>query len=118
KRAIEKGIIPGPRLQVTTRAIVASGSYAPRGFAPEFRIPQGAEEADGEALRRVVRDQIGKGADWIKVYADAWNPDKGGTPTFSVDELKLIVNTARSAGCPVVAHAMTTEGMRRAALAG
>ena len=55
---------------VVTRAIVATGSYAPKGFAPELRIPQGAEEADGETLRRVVRDQIGRGADWIKVYAD------------------------------------------------
>src|SRR5207237_6164936 len=66
KQAIEQGIIPGPRMLVSTRAIVATGSYGPRGFAPEWRIPQGAEEADGENLRKVVRDQIGKGADWIK----------------------------------------------------
>src|SRR5438045_1122898 len=118
KQAIDQGIIPGPRLVVTTRAIVATGSYAPRGFAPEVRVPQGAEEADGATLRRVVRDQIGRGADWIKVYADTWSPGKGGAATFSVDELKLIVETARSAGCPVCAHATTKEGMRRAALAG
>lgn len=119
KRAIEKKIIPGPRLLVTTRAIVATGSYAPRGFAPEFRIPQGAEEADGEALRRVVRGQIRAGADWIKVYADfPYSPNKGAKPTFSLDELKLIVETARSADVPVVAHATSKEGMRRAALAG
>jgi imidazolonepropionase-like amidohydrolase len=118
KQAVEQKIVPGPRLLVTTRAIVATGSYAPRGFAPEVRVPQGAEEADGEALRRVVRDQIGRGADWIKVYADTWAPEKGGQPTFSVDELKLIVETARSAGCPVAAHAQTKEGMRRATLAG
>src|SRR5258706_6201448 len=72
KQAVEQGIVPGPRMLVTTRAIVATGSYAPKGFAPEWRIPQGAEEADGvDALIRVVRDQVGKGADWIKVYADA-----------------------------------------------
>jgi imidazolonepropionase-like amidohydrolase len=118
KQAIDQGIIPGPRLVVTTRAIVATGSYAPRGFAPEVRVPQGAEEADGATLRRVVRDQIGRGADWIKVYADTWSPGKGGAATFSVEELKLIVETARSAGCPVCAHATTKEGMRRAALAG
>jgi imidazolonepropionase-like amidohydrolase len=118
KQAIEQAIVPGPRMLVVTRAIVATGSYGPKGFAPEIRVHQGAEEADGETLRRVVRDQIGRGADWIKVYADSWNPAKGGNPTFSVDELKLIVETARSAGCPVVAHAMTKEGMRRAALAG
>jgi imidazolonepropionase-like amidohydrolase len=118
KQAIEQKIVPGPRMLVTTRAIVATGSYGPKGFAPEFRIPQGAEEADGQTLQKVVRDQIGKGADWIKVYADAWNPDKGGTPTFTVDELKLMVETAKSAGCPVVAHAMTKEGIRRSVAAG
>jgi len=118
KQAIDQGIVPGPRLWVTTRAIVATGSYAPRGLAPEGRVPQGAEEADGATLRRVVRDQIGRGADWIKVYADTWSPGKGGAATFSVEELKLIVETARSAGCPVAAHATTKEGMKRAALAG
>jgi imidazolonepropionase-like amidohydrolase len=103
---------------VVTRAIVATRTYAPRGFAPEWRVPQGAEEADGPALRRVVRDQIGRGADVVKVYADSWGPKKGGAPTFSLEELKLIVETARSAGCPVAAHANTKEGMRRATLAG
>jgi len=119
KQAIERGIIPGPRLLVVTRAIVATGSYAPKGFAAEFAVPQGAEEADGEALRRVVRSQIGRGADWIKVYADYyWGPGSDAKPTFSVEELKLIVETARGAGCRVAAHATTKEGMRRAALAG
>lgn len=119
KQAIEEGIIPGPRLLVVTMAIVATGSYAPRGFAPSFRVPQGAEEADADSLVRVVRDQIGHGADWVKVYADTpWGPSKEARPTFSVEELKLIVETARSAGCPVAAHAMTREGMRRATLAG
>jgi imidazolonepropionase-like amidohydrolase len=119
KAAIEKGIIPGPRLLVTTKAIVASGSYAPRVFAPEWRMPQGAEEADGENLRRVVREQIRGGADWIKVYADTpHGPAPGPKPAFSLDELKLIVATAKDAGVPVVAHAQSKEGMRRAALAG
>jgi imidazolonepropionase-like amidohydrolase len=118
KQAIDQKIISGPRMLVVTRAIVATGSYGPRGFAPEIKVHQGAEEADGATLQRVVRDQIGKGADWIKVYADSWNPQKGGSATFSIEELKLMVETARSAGCPVVAHAMTKEGMRRAALAG
>lgn len=119
KSAIEKGIIPGPRLLVTTKAIVATGTYAPRGFAPEWRIPQGADEADGADLRRVVREQIRAGADWIKVYADLpHGPDRKPRPTFSLDELSLIVGTARDAGVPVVAHAMSKEGMQRAALAG
>ncbi len=119
KHAIQQGIIPGPRLFVTTRAIIATGSYGPRGFAQEVRVPQGAEEADGEALVRVVRDQIGQGADWIKVYADyRWGPRGEARPTFSEAELKTIVETARSSGRQVVAHATTKEGMRRAALAG
>ncbi len=119
KQAIEQDVIPGPRLSVVTRAIVATGSYAPKGFAPSFLVPQGAEEADGETLRRVVRDQIGHGADWIKVYADyRWGPGGRAKPTFSLEELKLIVDTARSANCPVAAHATTAEGMRRAVLAG
>jgi imidazolonepropionase-like amidohydrolase len=119
KQAVEQGIIPGPRMLVTTRAIVATGSYAPKGFALEWRVPQGAEEADGESLIRVVRDQIGHGADWIKVYADyRWGAHGEAAPTFSLDELKTIVETARSSGRPVVAHSTTAEGMRRSVMAG
>jgi imidazolonepropionase-like amidohydrolase len=119
KSAIEKGIIPGPRLLVTTRAIVATGSYAPRNFAPEWRIPQGADEADGDHLRTLVRRQIREGADWIKIYADTPhglgpNPK----PAFSIEELKLVVATAADAGVKVAAHAQSKEGMKRAALAG
>jgi imidazolonepropionase-like amidohydrolase len=119
KQAVEQGIIPGPRMLVSTRAIVATGSYAPRGFAPQWNVPQGAEEADGQSLIRVVRDQIGHGADWIKVYADyRWGAHGEAAPTFSDDELETIVDTARSSGRPVAAHATTAEGMRRAILAG
>ena len=119
KQAVEQDIIPGPRMLVTTRAIVATGSYAPKGFAPEWHIPQGAEEADGhDALIRVVRDQIGRGADWIKVYADAAMGGGPIRPSFSLEELKLIVETAKSNGILVAAHASSREGMRRAALRG
>jgi imidazolonepropionase-like amidohydrolase len=119
KRAIDQGIIPGPRMLVVTRAIVATGSYGPRGFTPEMDVPQGAEEADGAALPRVVRDQIGRGADWIKVYADyRWGPNGETRPTFTVDELKTIVEIANSSGRQVAAHASSAEGMRRAILAG
>jgi imidazolonepropionase-like amidohydrolase len=119
KAAVEQGIIPGPRMIVTTKAIVATGSYAPKGFAQQWTVPQGAEEADGNNLVRVVRDQIGHGADWIKVYADyRWGARGEAAPTFSTDELRLVVETARSSGRPVVAHASTAEGMRRAVLAG
>ncbi len=119
KQAVEQGIIPGPRMVVVTRAIVATGSYGPKGYASEWRVPQGAEEADGiDGVTRVVRDQIGHGADWIKVYADYRWGTQGAAPTFSLDELKLMVETARSANVPVAAHAATAEGMRRATLAG
>ena len=119
KEAIEQGIIPGPRLLVTTRAIVTTGSYAPAG-APEWHLPLGAEPADGvDEITRVVRDQIGRGADWIKVYADyRWGPHDTAEPTFTQDELNLIVEVATSSGRQVVAHASSPEGMRRAVLAG
>lgn len=119
KQAVHQGIIPGPRIMVTTRAIVATGTYGPKGYASEWRVPQGAEEADGvDSLTRVVRDQIGHGADWIKVYADYRWGSQGAAPTFLLEELKLAVEIARSANVPVAAHATTAEGMRRATLAG
>jgi imidazolonepropionase-like amidohydrolase len=120
KQAVNQGIIPGPRVLAATRAIVATGSYAPKGFALEWRVPQGAEEADGvDALIRVVRDQIGHGADWIKLYGDyRWGPLPGAHATFSLEEMKLAVATARDAGVPVSVHTSTPEGMRRATLAG
>jgi len=120
KQAVQQGIIPGPRLFVATRAIVATGSYGPKGYASEWTVPQGAEEADGvDGLTRVVREQIGKGADWIKVYADyRWGAGGTAHATFTLDELKLAVEVAKSAGVPVAAHATSTEGARRAVLAG
>jgi imidazolonepropionase-like amidohydrolase len=118
--AIAQGIVPGPRVIATTRAIVANGTYAPAGFAPELEIPQGAEEVSGvDDIRRVVRDQSSRGADWIKVYADyRWGPAGEARPAFTQDELTVLVETARSGGRPVVAHATTPEGMRRAVIAG
>ncbi|HCX31433.1 MAG TPA: amidohydrolase [Blastocatellia bacterium] len=120
KQAVQQGIIPGPRMVVATRAIVATGSYGPKGYASEWTVPQGAEEADGvDGLTRVVREQIGKGADWIKVYADyRWGAGGTAHATFTLDELKLAVDVAKSAGIPVAAHATSTEGARRAVLAG
>jgi imidazolonepropionase-like amidohydrolase len=122
KAAINQGIIPGPRMIVTTRAIVATGSYGPKAFSTDYidHVPQGAEEADGmDGITRVVRDQIKHGADWIKVYADyRWGPNGEARPSFTLEELKLMVEIASSSGRPVVAHASTDEGMRRATLAG
>jgi imidazolonepropionase-like amidohydrolase len=120
KHAIARGVVPGPRLITVTRAIVATGSYGPRRSSYSFDPPQGAEEASGpEEIARVVRSQIGHGADWIKVYADySWGPHGEALPTFSEDELKVLVETAKGAGRPVAAHATTAEGMRRAVMAG
>ncbi|KAA6432617.1 amidohydrolase family protein [Rufibacter glacialis] len=120
KQAIDQNIIPGPRMLVAGKALIATGSYGPKGFDPAFEVPQGAEAADGiDQISRVVRDQIGKGADIIKVYADyRWGPNGEAMPTFTLSELNLIVEIASSSGRPVVAHASTPEGMRRAAEAG
>ena len=122
KQAVSQGIIPGPRMIVVTRAIVATGSYGPKGFDVETidDYPQGAEEADGpDGVAHVVRDQIKHGADWIKIYADyRWGPNGETRPTFTEEEWKVIVDVARTSGRPVAAHASTVEGMRRAIMAG
>jgi imidazolonepropionase-like amidohydrolase len=120
KAAIEKGVIPGPRMIVATRAIVATGSYGPKLANTEHTIVRGAAEADGvDVLIKEVRTQIGKGADVVKVYADyRWAPDKSSAPTFTLDELKTVVAVAASSGRKVAAHAGTAEGIRRAVEAG
>ncbi len=120
KKAINEGIVSGPRMIIATRALIATGSYGPGGFSPDIAVPQGAEEADGhDNLIKAVRTQIGKGADVIKIYADyRWGPNGESRPTFSEDEIRLIVQTARSSGRPTVAHASTAEGMRRAIMGG
>ena len=120
KRAIDEGIIPGPRMLVAGPAMVVTGSYGPKGFAPEWSVPQGAEEASGlDGVVQVARDQIGRGADFIKVYADyRYGPNGEARPTFTLEELKRVVEVATSSGRPVVAHASTPEGMRRAIEAG
>lgn len=122
KRAIDGGIVPGPRLIVTTRAIVASGGYAPmrKNYRPDCCLHAGAEEASGvDECVRTVRHQAAHGADWIKLYADYRVGANGETvPTFSLEELKAIVDTARDLGRPVAAHSMNDEAMRRCIEAG
>jgi imidazolonepropionase-like amidohydrolase len=121
RRAIAEGLVSGPRLFVATRAIVATGSYGPARakFRPDCCFPQGAQEASGiDEVVRAVRHQASHGADWIKVYADYRAGPAGETvATFSVDELKALVETAHSLGRPVAAHATSDEGLRRAASA-
>lgn len=122
RKAINDGLIPGPRLFVATNAIVATGSYGParKNYNPEAELPQGAQEASGVAeVVKAVREQAGAGADWIKVYADyRIGPDGSTQPTFSIEELKALVDAAHSSGRPVAAHASSDEGMRRAVVAG
>src|SRR6188768_2676442 len=120
KKAIEKGVIPGPRMIVATRAIVAKGTYGPRSTSPDVELPQGAEEVAGpEELSKAVRSQIGHGADLIKVYADyRYGPNGEAQPTFSQLELQTAVDIATSSGRKVAAHAGTAEGMKRAINAG
>ena len=120
RQAINEGIIPGPRMLVAGPAMVVTGSYAPKGFAPEVTVPQGAEEADGlDGVVRVARGQIAHGVDLIKIYADyRWGPNGETRPGFTLDETRRIVEAANSSGRPVVAHASSAEGMRRAIIAG
>lgn len=122
KRAIETGLLEGPRLTVVTRAIVASGAYGPplRNYREGLDIPQGAQEASGvDEVVRAVREQAAAGADWIKVYAD-YRVGPHGEPmaTFTQEELNALVATAHGLGRKAAAHASTDEGMRRAVQAG
>ena len=119
KSAIDQGIIPGPRMLVATRAIVATGAYGPKGFEPGVDVPQGAEEASGDGVVLAVRRQIAAGADLIKLYADyRWRPGEESRATFTEPELRAAVAAAHDAGRPVAVHASTAEGMRRAIAAG
>jgi len=120
KQAIEKGVIPGPHILCATRAIVATGSYGPKELNNDIESPRGAAEADGvEGITKEARIQIGKGADLVKVYADyRWGPNGESEPTFTIEELKKVVEVAASSGREVAVHTGTTEGMRRAIEAG
>jgi imidazolonepropionase-like amidohydrolase len=120
KAAIDQGIVPGPRLSVATRAIVALGAYGPKGFEPGVAVPQGAEEVSGpEQIVAAVRRQIAAGADWVKLYADyRWRSGEDSRATLSLTELTAAVAAAHDAGRLVAVHAATGEGMRRAIAAG
>ena len=122
KRAIEEGVISGPRLFVATRAIVATALYGPgpKGFRPDLDLPQGGQAISGvdEAIR-ATREQAARGADWIKLYADYRVGPNGETlPTLSAAEMKAIVDTAHQLGRPVAAHAGSDAGVRMAVEAG
>jgi imidazolonepropionase-like amidohydrolase len=118
--AIAQGMIPGPRLFVATRAIVAADCYGPAGFDWRFEVPRGAQEVSGaDAMRAAVREQIAAGADWVKIYADyRRRPGAPATPTLTQVEIEAAVDEARAAGLPVAAHAVTPEAIRRCVEAG
>jgi imidazolonepropionase-like amidohydrolase len=120
KQAIDRGIVPGPRLLVATRAIVARGAYGPKGFEPGVEIPQGAQEVSGvDEIVRAVRDQISAGADIVKLYADYhYRAGEASLPTLSQVEMDAAVAAAHDAGRSVAVHAVTPEAMRRAISAG
>ena len=119
KEAIDKGIVPGPRMIIATRAIVTTGSYGPK-LSPDNENEIGAAVADGhDALVKEIRTQIGKGADFIKLYADyRWGMYKEAQPSFTQDELNKAVEVTKSSGRKMVTHAVTPEAMKRATLAG
>ncbi|HEX5011534.1 MAG TPA: amidohydrolase family protein [Planctomycetota bacterium] len=117
--AVAQGIIVGPHVVPVTRAIVATGCYGPSGFDPRWDVPQGAQEVTGaDEMRRTVREQIARGAEWIKVYADYGRAGAPAAPAFTVEELRAAVDEAATAGLRVAAHASTDAGIRRALEAG
>ena len=120
KKAIDKGIIPGPRILVATRAIVATGTYGPKPESADLDLPRGAAEVGNqEELIREARIQMGKGADLIKVYADYGSGrNNESMPAFTAAELKALVDVVGSSGREVVVHASTKEGMLRSIAAG
>jgi len=122
KRAIEGGVVDGPRLLIATKAIVASFSYGPaeRSYRPDMEIPYGAQPATGiDEVTRAVREQAAHGADWIKFYADyRTGVDGSSRPTFTIEEMKAMVAAAHVTGRKVAAHASTDEAIRMAVLAG
>jgi imidazolonepropionase-like amidohydrolase len=121
KRAIDEGVVAGPRLFVATRAIVATGSYGPKkGFRADMELPQGAQEVSGEAeMIKAVREQAAMGADWIKLYADyRTGPDGSTRPTLTEREMEAAVQVAHASGRPVAVHAASDEGIRNAVTAG
>ena len=114
REAIKQRLVNGPRMQVATRAIAAVGQYNPFGVSPDLaNFPTGAQMVSGvEDARRAVREQIGHGADLIKLYAD-WRH-----PTLTVEEMRTVVEEAHKQGLKVAAHATTPEGIKNAVTAG
>jgi imidazolonepropionase-like amidohydrolase len=124
KTAINNGVIPGPRMQVATRALDVTGAYPLQGYAPGVSVPHGVQLVDGpDNARQAVREQISHGADWIKVYSDrTYRVREDGVlddiPTFTLDELRAIVDEAHRERRKVASHAMALYGVHNSVEAG
>ncbi|HZP17681.1 MAG TPA: amidohydrolase family protein [Terriglobales bacterium] len=128
KKAINSGVIPGPRMQVSTRALNVTGAYPLLGYAPNVPVPHGVQVVDGpEEGRKAVREQLMYGADWIKVYSDRSyfvTKDASGreilddTPTFTIEEMRAIVDEAHRQHHKVASHAIALTGVRNSLEAG
>jgi imidazolonepropionase-like amidohydrolase len=124
KKAINNGEVPGPRMQVATRALTPTGMYGPLGYSWEIVIPQGVQYADGvDGVRKAVREQVMYGADWIKYYSDRryhFEPDGllHSMVNFTDEEAKAIVEEGHRLGKKVAAHAIGSDGIAAALRAG
>ena len=112
KQAVAQGIIPGPRVLASTKAIVATGSYQPKFVA---RMERAAGRRGSRRRRQPRRAwcaiRSAKAPTGSRCTRDyRWGPLPGSRPTFSLDEMKLAVETAKSAGVPVAVHANTAGG--------
>jgi imidazolonepropionase-like amidohydrolase len=124
KTAINKDEIPGPRMQVSTRAMTPTGMYPLLGYSWELKVPTGVQYVDGvEEARKAVREQVMYGADWIKYYSDHgyfYGPDGvlHSHVNFTDEEAKAIVDETHRLGHKVAAHAIGSDGIAAALKAG
>jgi imidazolonepropionase-like amidohydrolase len=124
KQAIANGEVPGPRMQVATRAMTPTGMYPLLGYSWELKVPTGVEYVDGaDGARKAVREQVMYGADWIKYYSDRrYHFESDGVlhsmVNFTDEEAKAIVDEAHRLGKKVAAHAIGSDGIAAALRAG